>query len=240
MRRWIGRAVALAAVALVLGAVAPGLEAGRGRFEKRARNKGWDYPKLTTYTFIEDGKEYRRLTLCANVELAMFRLQDPYLPVLFVLASELGPPLRVAPERFRLVLPDGTGLAPVPYPVLLEKGYKSEMIHDWSRRPTIDVTHGHFATGYRRIASRFYPDPAGRPWHNVILDAEIGRDAWVQDVLYFPNPGGLAGRELVLAYEDPLSGPGKDLVRAIEVPFVIPDPAGDRKERPGSEPARED
>jgi hypothetical protein len=215
----------LAAVALVLWAACPGLEAGRGRFEKKARNKGWDYPKLTTYTFIEDGKRYRRLTLCANVELAMFRLGDPYLPVLFALASELGPALRVTPERFRLILPDGTELVPVPYAGLLEKGYKSEMIHDWSRRRTIDVTHGHFAVGYRRIVSRFYPDPAGRPHYNVVLDAEIGRDAWVQDVLYFPNPGGLAGKELVLAYEDPLSGPGKDLVRAIEVRFRIPDPS---------------
>jgi hypothetical protein len=211
------------AVSLFLFVAAQVADAGRGHFERRAQRKGWDYPKLTGYTFIEDGLAWGRLTLCANVELAMFRLEDPFLPLQFVVASEERPLLSVTPDRFHLVLPDGSTLKPVPFRTLTDEGYRSELTLDWSRRRSISVTHGFFRAGYRRIASQFYPDPAGRAIA-VKIDAWIGDDDYVEDALYFRNPGGLAGRELRLVYEDPDSGPGVETERRIEVVFVIPDP----------------
>lgn len=219
------RATRVLAVGLtVLSCAAPAL-AGRGHLEKRAQKKGWEYPKLTRYTFVQDGREYGRLTLGANTALARFRLKDPFLPVLFVLASEKGPTLHVSPDRFRLLLPDGAVLEPVSYPDLAAKGYRSELVQDWSRRMDLSVTEGYFATGYRRVSSQFYPDPAGRHLTGVtVTKVELEGDNYLEDVLYFPNPGGLAGKELRLVYDDPDTGPGKDVIRRIVVPFVISSP----------------
>jgi len=208
-------------------------QSGRGHWEKRAKKKGWDYPKLSRFTYIEDGLKYGRLTLCANVELAMHRLGDEYLPVIFIVASEKGPKLHVQPDRFRLVAPDGSTFSPVSYKELMAQGWRTELLHDWSRMQTIDPTHGWFSTGYRRIPTRFYPDPSGRRAGAILLDeVHLYGDNYAVDMLYFPNPGDLGGQEIQLRYADPDSGPDKDVTQDIEVTFVVPD---HRPDAPGAQ-----
>lgn len=216
------RDIILSAGILLLAAP---LAAGRGHFEKRAAKKGWDYPKLGRYTFIEDSKDYGRLTLGVSVELAMWRLQDDMLPLVFILASERGPDLDVETQRFRLRLPDGSVLDPVPYAELVRRGYRAELVHDWARLRGSNPTHGWFSTGYRLVPSRLYPDP--RSAQVLMEGVEVGGDRYATDLIYFPNPGGIAGEELQLVYEDPDSGRGREVERRIEVTFVIPDPRAD-------------
>ena len=213
----------------LLGMLASPLSAGRGRFELRAARKGWDYPKLTGFTYIEDSKAYGRLTLCASGELAMHHLKDKYLPVLFVLASETNPSIGLDPKFFDLMLPDGTRVKPVTYQELVADGWKSELIHDWNRLRNINTDHGWFSTGYQRVHSDFYPNPVGSGI--VLTNLEVTRDHYAEDMLYFPNPGDLGGKELRLRYADPDSLGDEDLVREIEVVFMIPD-RGKKEDRP--------
>jgi hypothetical protein len=217
---------------------ASALPAGRGHWEKRAQKKGWEYQKLSKYTFIEDGLRYGRLTLGANVELAMHRLEDDYLPVIFILASERSPKLHLQPDRFQLILPDGSGVSPVPYAKLMERGWRTELLHDWSRMRTVNPTHGWFSTGYRFVPTRFYPDPAGRRAGAILVDrAHLYGDQYSWDLLYFPNPGGLGGKELQLRYSDPESGADKDVSQEVEVTFVVPD-FGAHEASPQTRPKR--
>ena len=222
--RKVAAASALAFV-LLPALLAPDARAGRGTFEKqRIKKKLTDAhdPRLNAWSFVNDRREFGRLTLLANVFLGQLRLEDLYLPVGFALVNEGKGGIHVSPGNFALLLPDGTKVPASPVQEVMASPYRDRLSFDVAERRAADITSGYYAFANRRVATNFYPPPGEAAFPTQV---DLYGDSYASDWVYFRNPGGLAGKVLTLVYEDPKATAP---VKKIDVRFPLEFPRNKR------------
>ena len=153
-----------------------------------------------------------RVVIIVGSMIAGLAATEKYMPLqIAVGTSGKGPQLEVTPDRFQLI--DSKGNI-----------YNTVSVHDVSNEPGVQQyaksyseqnplqTTLEFSMKIERVASNFYPQDGGE----FYVASYLGRDSYLEDLLFFPNLGDAMEGVLTLQFLTP----GMD--QAVELRFEIP------------------
>ncbi len=163
-------------------------------------------PKLSTFTFKEEGKLY---LITVGVNATRFHEKDSFIPVTIMVANKSATPLLLHRESFTLVDPvtgSRYGLASIDEVRRQGKQTYDRQLMDQEHMPAkLDIFH--------RLPSNFFP------FQQLVNDQiELHRASYFLDVIYFPRPEGeLLGRTFELHVT------GKSVQGDLFVVFTVPE-----------------
>lgn len=177
------------------------LGAGCAELKRLPQEEGL-HPRLTRFTYLERGE---LVAFAVDVEAALQRTDDPYIPLGVGVANRGLDSLVVNRESFTLI--DAAGNR---YPLATVREVRTELgatpVYDLRiLEHFVRVFGGSYDTWPRR-RSTFFPiqnAQAGPLWpggRGIVIDrVELSKRSYFIDVLYFPRPEGeLEGQELEL------------------------------------------
>lgn len=138
---------------------------------------------------------------------------EKYIPLQIAVGTgrTRGPEIEVTPARFQLI--DSKGNI---YNTISEHDVaKERRVHDFARaynKQNPLQTSYEFSIRIQRVLSNFYPEEGG----HFYVASHLGRDSYLTDLLFFPNPGDTLGDVLTLQFLTP----GMD--EAVELRFLVP------------------
>ena len=153
-----------------------------------------------------------RVEVVVGSLIAGLAANEKYMPLqIAVSTSGKGPELEVTPDRFQLI--DSKGNI-----------FNSASVRDVANEPGVQQyaktysdqnplqTALEFSLKVERVLSNFYPREGG----NFYVASYLGRDTYLEDLLFFPNPGETMAGVLTLQFLTP------GMEQAVKVRFEVP------------------
>jgi hypothetical protein len=153
-----------------------------------------------------------RVELVAGSLIAGVAEHEKYIPLQFAVGvNGKGPELEITPARFQLIDSRGNIYNAVSEQDVAKEAGVLQYARAFNEQNPLQTAF-EFSTNIQRVMSDFYPMDGGK----FYVVSHLGRDSYLTDLLFFPNPGEGLADTLTLQ----LLTPGMDA--AVELRFAVP------------------
>jgi hypothetical protein len=153
-----------------------------------------------------------RVELVVGSQIAGLAEHEKYTPLqIAVSVNGKGPELEITPDRFQLIDAKGNIYNAVSASDTANEPGVLEYARQFNQQNPL-VTGFDFATDVERVMSNFYPQVGG----DFYVVSHLATDTFLDDLLFFPNPGDALGGVLTLQFLTP----GMDA--AVMLRFEVP------------------
>lgn len=153
-----------------------------------------------------------RVELVVGSQIAGLAEREKYIPLqIAVSLNGKGPEIEVTPDRFQLIDAAGNIYNAVSAADTAKEPGVLEYARGFNQQNPL-VTAFEFATDVARVMSNFYPQVGG----DFYVVSHLATDTFLEDLLFFPNPGDALGGVLTLQFLTP----GMDA--AVMLHFEVP------------------